>query len=87
MKRESREIKEEEKERERVDGRPGRKRQKERERMGLKPTLYRPLGQPHVLAPIYLVKNPLPVDVGIIGQTTSNIVSLWLCFLSPNLVV
>ena len=49
---------------------------RERERMGLKPLLYRPLSHPHVFWSIYLVRNPLPVDVGIIGSTTSNIVSI-----------
>jgi hypothetical protein len=54
------------------DGRPRR----ERERMGLKPPLYRTLSHPHVFPLIYLVRNPIPMDVGIIGRTTSNI--LWI---------
>ena len=47
---------------------------RERERMGLKPLLYRPLGHPDVFSFHLFSENPLPVDVGIIGRTTSNIV-------------
>ena len=66
------------------DGRPGRKkREKERrkkreeENGALAPLfmfLYRLLSHLCVFLPIYLVRNPLPVDVGTVGQTTSNIV-------------
>jgi hypothetical protein len=45
---------------------------RKRERMGLKPLLYRPLSHLMYFWPIYLVRNPLPVDVGTIGRTTSN---------------
>ncbi len=70
------------------DGRPGRKkrekeRKKEREReeeeengvlAPLFMLLYRLLSHLYVFHPIHLVRNPLPMDVGIVGRTTSNIV-------------
>jgi hypothetical protein len=66
------------------DGRPGRKkREKERRRKreeengALAPLfifLYRLSSHLCVFLPIYLVRNPLPVDVGTAGQITSNIV-------------
>ena len=70
------------------DGRPERKREKKRgrkkekeekkKRIGLQPPLftilYRLLSHLCVFLPIHLVRNPLLVDVGIIGRTTSNFV-------------
>jgi hypothetical protein len=36
--------------------------------------LYRLLSYLCIFLPIHLERNPLPVDVGIVGRTTSNIV-------------
>jgi hypothetical protein len=36
--------------------------------------LYRLLSHLYVFHPIHLVRNPIPMDVGIVGRTTSNIV-------------
>ena len=54
-----------------------RKREEEEKNGALAPffiVLYRLLSYLCVFLPIYLVRNPLPVDVGIVSLTTSNIV-------------
>ncbi len=90
MKRESRGIKEEEKERKRggrqTKGKKERKRGERKREWGLAPLfmiLYWPWSHLCVYLPIYLVKNPLPVDVGIVGQTMSNTV-LFVVFSFPQ---
>jgi hypothetical protein len=72
MKRRKQLNKRKEKERGRGTADQGEKKERERERMGLKPLLYRPWSHLMYFWPIYLVRNPLPVDVGTIGRTTSN---------------
>jgi hypothetical protein len=59
------------------DGRPEGRKERKRENGALAPLfilLYRPWSLLCVYLPIYLVRNPLPVDVSIVGRTTSNIV-------------
>ena len=69
---------------EKEDGKPESKRDEERKRKrrkrrewGSAPLfiiLYRALSYLRVFLPIYLVRKPLPVNIGIISRTTSNIV-------------
>jgi hypothetical protein len=77
--RESNLIKEKERGEGRGDGRHREKREREEEEENggsgpLFMILYWLLRHLYVFLPIYLVKNPLPMDVGIVGRTTSNIV-------------
>jgi hypothetical protein len=48
--------------------------------------LYWLLRHLYVFAPHLLVRNPLPVDVGIVGRTTSNIVFVVVLSLSQTCV-
>jgi hypothetical protein len=59
---------------------------RERERMGLKPFCKGHWATFMYFGPIYLVRNPLPVDVGTIGRTKSNM-CVDCCVFSKKLTV
>ena len=75
---------------EREDGRPERPERRENRKKERKinwviqppiMVLYRPLSRLYVFIPTYLVKKTLLVDVSVVGQTTSNMVSIIVWFL------